>query len=721
MKKFVLFAAFAALVLTSCTKESGTGFESNVRTVQFTASSVDTKTVFGTPDGSTYPVLWSDNDSKIGLALNLKSVLSADLTVSADHKTATFTRELSDDASGMYQFVIVNPYDAFKSVNASESRFMVEVPSGQTSAVGTPDERAQVMYGVSDISAELPSKVSLNLKHVPVYLHMSFKGVDLGGATVQSVSVSSEKFIAGRFFLKLDGSYVEGTSMAKSVTVSTESLDDVWCAIAPVDLAGTVLSVSIVTDKGSLNKDLNIPSSFVFSPGKICKLSINMEGIGMKDPVVYDLVTSADELHYGDEIIIAAADYDVALSKLQNTNNRSETGVSKGSGVILDPSDDVEIITLQDGLIPGTWSLYATKTAGYIYAAGGINDAGNYLRTRDIIDEQASWNISFGDFTEADNANPDAERAIIHALTSKRSLMRYNMDSKIFSGYNDVTSTYPVKIYRHRVDPDMSPRFNATMPSDGKTIATSAAELPVYVFGNVSWTASVSGGASLDVTSGKGPATLTLSVPENTTTSTKEYKVTVSTSASVSPSSYTLTVTQNAVPASVDVKVGDILYFENWAGAADGSTNGALDKYTFGGTVVLGGAPVIYSGKGAYTKTDGNANCKVVSGRDETLLITPNGYMTVSGIPCKGVKSATLSYVINRSQTEKYIPSTSTEGVTIGSETQTSEVSGDNTAYILSFPVTFESGVSTFDLTITNKHSANTRFTNIQVVVTDIY
>lgn len=721
MKKFVLFAAFAALVLSSCTKENGTGFESNVRTVEFTASSVETKTVFGTPDNATYPTLWSDNDSKIGLTMNLAKILEADVTVSPDHKTASFAYEFEEALTN--QFVVVNPYVALKSVNSSAGTFMMEVPSGQTSSATSPDERAQVMYGISSVTSNLPSKVNLTLKHAVEYLHISFNNVNLDGGTVQSVGISSEKNIAGRFFFTLDGAYQEGSSMLKSISVIPENLNDVWCAIAPVDLSNSLLTLSIVTDKGSLSKTLDIPSGREFKPGKIFKLSVNMDGITMQEPVEYQLVTSADALHWGDKVIIVAADHDFALSTAQNTNNRSGTGIAKGDGVILDPSEAVEIIQLGDGVIPGTWSLKATGGVkdGYLYAAAGINDAGNYLRTWDSLDEQTSWNISFGDFTDADKEAPDATRAIIHALTTKRSLLRYNLDSNLFSGYNDNTSTLPVKIYRLKGSPDSSPRFSASMPSDGKTISTSAAELPVYVFGNVSWTASVTGGASLDVTSGKGPATLTLTVPENTTTSAKEFKVTVSTSASVSPKSYTLTVTQNGVPASVDVKVGDVLYFENWAGAADGSTAGALDKYAMGGTKVLGNASVVYSASGAYTKTDANANCKLISGRDETLLITPKGSMTVSGIPCAGVKSATLSYVINRSQTGKYVPSSTTDGVTIGSENQDSETDGTSTAYILSFPVSFESGLSTFDLTITNNHSANTRFTNIQVVVTEVY
>jgi len=731
MKKFVLFAAFAAMVLSSCTKEDGAGLESNVRTVQFTTSSVETKTVFGTPDGSTYPVLWSDNDAKVGVAMNLAKILPAEVTVSEDYKTAQFYQEFT--AGETHQFVVVNPYEAFKSVNANDKRIMLEIPSGQACTATTPDERSQVMVGLSDVSTELPEKVSMNLKHIGEYLHMSFKNVALGDATVQSVSIASDLNIAGRFYYTADGTYVEGNSMLKSITITPETLDDVWCTITPVDLSGTSLTVSIITDQGSFSKTLTIPSGHEFKPGKIFKFTVDMDGVTMKEPVVYELVTSADELHWGDRVIVVAAEYDFALSTAQNTNNRSGTGITKGDGVINDPSDGVEVLRLEDGAVPGTWSFIATngENDGYLYAAAGYDNKGNYLRTKDTLDELGSWNISFGDFTDNDKAAPDAERAIVKAIVPNRPLMRYNVESNLFSSYGETTGMYPIKLYRLKGDADTTPRFNSTMLSDGKTIANAANELPVYVFGNVAWTASVSG-ATLDKTSGSGNDILTVSIPENTTTSSKTITVTVSTSASVSPKSYTFTVTQNG-KSSESLTVGTVLFNESWAAGTAGQTP---SEYQNSGdptsTVVFGGADVVYSENGASTKLYADGLVYVPSSYSGDLAMPENmfnlmlakngGWWKIEGIPCSGVKKASLVLRANY----KSIPTTvtsNTDGVTVGDLDQTNYTSdwGKN-VYLKTYEITFDDSMSagSFDITFANSASSNVRMSDIELIVTEL-
>lgn len=734
MKKFVLFAAFAALVLTSCTKESGTGFESNVRTVQFTASSVDTKTVFGTPDDSTYPVLWSDNDAQVGIALNLKAILSADVTVSADHKTATFSREVDDDGSGMYQFVVVNPYAAFKSVNATERKIMVEVPSGQACTATTPDERSQVMVGLSDVSAALPDQVSLNLKHVPVYLHMVFTNVALGGAAVQSVNISSGKNIAGRFFYKQDGSIEEGPAMLKSISVNPETLDNVWCSIAPVDLSGSALTVSIVTDKGSLVKTLSIPSGKEFKSGKIFKMTVDMSGVTMAEPVVYELVTSEDALHWGDRVIIVAAEYDFAMSTAQNTNNRSGTGITKGDGVIIDPSESVEVLRLEDGTVPGTWSLFATGGVndGYLYAAAGYDNKGNYLRTQNDVDELASWNISFGDFTTADQAAPDAERAIIKATVPNRPLMRYNVESNLFSAYGETTSMYPIKIYRLKGAPDNTPRFNVLTDADGSTLVSNGGTVSVNVFGNVAWTASATGGASLDKTSGNGNGVITVTIPQNDGASVKNYTVTVSTSAGVSPSSYTFSLSQAPY---VSIAVDDVLLSESFAAGATGDTPSAYQESGSVSTVVFGGASVTYTQSGTNAKLYDDGLVYVDSSYDKSQvpaeinmknLMVPKsgGWWKVEGIPCPGVKVANVVFYGNYEKLPAL--SSDTAGVTVGDNNQTKYLkigSDSKYVYVKSYDITFDDSFAggTFNLTFLNSNTSNnSRITDIKITVKEL-
>ena len=147
----------------------------------------------------------------------------------------------------------------------------------------------------------------------------------------------------------------------------------------------------------------------------------------------WQLVTSANDLQNGDQIIIAAANDNVAMSTTQNMNNRAiEQIVKTDNGSKLEePSNDVQILTLQAGSVDNTWALYTGS--GYLYAASSSN---NYLKTQDNIDANASWTITVqnGNFTiKAKGSNT-------------RNIMRYNTNSSIISCYS--SGQEPLVIYK---------------------------------------------------------------------------------------------------------------------------------------------------------------------------------------------------------------------------------------------------------------------------------
>ena len=722
-------------MLLSCSRQETEEFTpaQTFRTLEFNVATPGTKAIFGEKSGSTYPVSWTANDVAPAITYNKVTDIYQVSDFTQTGTSARFRWEVPE-GKDTYYFNLVSPFSALKTFY-NGNRINVEIPSGQTCTAGSPDENAIILYARTPeyTEAELPSSLDVTFSHVPAYMRLIFSNLDKvsDDEVVQAVVIESADLnIAGRIFFYTDnGTWAENSgAMVKAVTVSTSQLDNVWVALAPVDLSGKTLSFIVNTDKNTYTKEVTFPSGRTLTSGRTAKFTVDMTGADVAEIVEYELVTSTSDLHYGDELIIAAADSDVAISTSQKDNNRSATGVTREGTKIIGASSAVEIIRLGDGLIPGTWSLNATRgvSDGYLYAAGNVTDGGNWLRTKADLDALGSWSITFGDLTEADSNSPDATRAIIRAQTggNSRCIIRYYQSSNIFSAYNTTTTCNPVKIYRKVKDPVVENRFNVLDASgslDPVTVDYTEQTVPLYVMGNVEWTATVTGGATFTSsssasTSGSGATVLTVSVPKNTSSAEKNYVVTVSTSASVTTNSYQFSIEQDV---HVLPQVDDVLFFENWAGAADGSTNGALSKYLFGGTTVFGDGSVVYTGN-AYTKTDGNANCKEASGRDETLLIPGNnGTWTISGIPCEGVATATLSYVINRSQKSKYVPTSNSDGVSIGAETQTKTVANGNTYYTLSFPVTFDSSkdLTTFDLTITNTYTDNTRFTLIKVVV----
>ena len=553
MKKTLLFAAFAAALIfsVSCNKETRNDVPEQpaLRTVTFNAISPETKTVFGDKSGTKYPVLWQAGD-KINYSFNFGDIPTTALAVtpSADGTTASFSGKFAESSS--YQFIFVSPAEAFKSRNKSEGTIMVEFPSGQSSTAASPDPSAQILYANTGELTELPDPLEVNFTHLSAYLHLQFANVDLGDAEVQAVNVTSEDhYIAGRIFYHFnDDNFTESTSsMFHTIAIATTTLTDVWCALRPVDLSGKSLTITVSTDKGTLTKTVNMPASAVLTRGKIAKFTVDMTGVAMESAVIYKVVTDAAQLHVGDKVIIAAADEEqaYAMSTGQNSNNRSQAGVTKTLTEITNPSDMVEIIQLEDGFVPGHYAFKATGTAnpGYLYAAS-LDGTANYLRTQSTIDVNASWDVSIETVTINGVTTENAAVIVADAPSPASNVIRHNATSVLFSAYQPTSKQGAVMLYRLDEPADESLRFKATLP-DGENINATAQSVNVYVFGNVAWTASVTGGATLSATSGTGNSILTLSVPENTDTeNTKSYAVTVSTSAAVTTQSYTLNITQ---------------------------------------------------------------------------------------------------------------------------------------------------------------------------------
>lgn len=563
----MLFAALAAVMaLVSCNKEDQELPQEKVtKTVTFNAVVPQTKALFSTPDGANYPVRWTENDKKVDLLVNYNynNKVQPDITRSDDNKSITFSADI-ETGGNAYTFVAVSPANSVISSNNTDKRFGAVIPTAQEPIATSPDENAIILYAKSDNFNAFQSSVDMDFKHVTAYLHVQFKNyaTTLDGATVTSVSVTSTKDIAGRFFIYLENgadATVVKNSPSSTIVATTSSIDDVWFALAPVDLSNEILEFVVNTDKGTVTKKIQCPASAVLGSGKIAKFPISLSGSTIETPVQYNLVTDANQLHVGDRVIIVAANSDLALSTTQNANNRGTAGITKGDGVILDPSDAVEVIELEDGYKPGEYALKATKEEGYLYAPGG---SGNYMRTAATLDKLGSWYITIS-ASEANGANePDpsgttANVARIYAGASDHGLLRYNYNSgnSIFSAYTLSTSTSYVHLYRfNKAADDSTPRFVARMP-ETETSSTAKNDIEVYVLGNSAWEASVTGeGASLSETSGTGNKILTLTIPENTSTSeTRTYTVTVTTKADVEIKSYVLTLTQaKAVNTSGD-------------------------------------------------------------------------------------------------------------------------------------------------------------------------
>lgn len=139
---------------------------------------------------------------------------------------------------------------------------------------------------------------------------------------------------------------------------------------------------------------------------------------------LYHLVTDAANLTVGSSIIIAASDYDYAISTTQNSNNRGQSAITKDDATktLSAVSAGVQILTLEAGTTTGTYAFYTGS--GYLYAA---SSSSNYLKTETTLSANSSWAITI---TSAGIATCTAQG------TNTRNLLKYNSSSSIFSCYS---------------------------------------------------------------------------------------------------------------------------------------------------------------------------------------------------------------------------------------------------------------------------------------------
>lgn len=146
----------------------------------------------------------------------------------------------------------------------------------------------------------------------------------------------------------------------------------------------------------------------------------------------YLLVTDSTNLKVGDTVVIANTSAKQALSTKQNSNNRGAINVEITDGV-LKGNEEVQELILEEGTKEGTFAFNTNN--GYLYAASSSK---NYLRTKDSIDDNASWKISI-----------DSSNTTITAQGNyTRNKIRYNPNdnSPIFSCYEKGQN--PVQLYK---------------------------------------------------------------------------------------------------------------------------------------------------------------------------------------------------------------------------------------------------------------------------------
>lgn len=156
------------------------------------------------------------------------------------------------------------------------------------------------------------------------------------------------------------------------------------------------------------------------------------------DPTAYSWALVEDALAIGDKVVIANNEYSVAMSIVQNNNNRGQTGILLSNGY-LTANADVQMFEVVSGKKSNTFAfkcLNGNQAGKYLAAA---SSSGNYLRSVASVNDNASWSVSISDQSAYVLAQGD--------FTHNK--MQYNPGSSIFSCYESQSYTQkPISFYR---------------------------------------------------------------------------------------------------------------------------------------------------------------------------------------------------------------------------------------------------------------------------------
>ena len=447
MKKFfnyLCLAAIAGLTLASCSKNETVENlpEKSAKKITFSAkaSNPSTKTAFGDKTDAGYPTVWT-SAQQVSISLNYASPKQADVTPSADGKTATFDATIADDESGNYVFYALSPAASVISWNATYESVQVDFPASQVPTMKSVDEVAHIMAAKSETFTEFPETVSLAFSHIAAYGKFQFRELP-ETVTINSIELTAEEPVAGRFYFYPETGELSANSAGNTVTldvdelgIETNNATDFWFAFKPVNLEGKTLKVSVNTDAGVYSRTVTFPTGKGnFQAGKVAAFTVNMSGITPSEDQVYTIVTDKSQLLAGTKVIIVAQDEAFAMSTTQNTNNRASASVVKSDDrtTVTNPGEAVQVFVLEAGTVEGTVAFKCENGAEAGKYIGSASSGNNYMRSFADAGDNTSFSVVIKDGYTVLTANG----------SYTRNTVRYNATNKptMFSCYAPTSS-----------------------------------------------------------------------------------------------------------------------------------------------------------------------------------------------------------------------------------------------------------------------------------------
>lgn len=311
-------AGAVAVLAVSCGKE-GAVREDRASEVEFTASELQVKTVFGEKADGAYPVLWTSNERVVPFYNSQTGGQTgggqyADVLPSAGGHTAGFSASFTDDGSGSHSFYAMSPMSALNWMGNEDwdggsykKVLYANIPHDQTPVAGTCDEKAQIVFAKGEFT-EFPDKVDLTFSHMTAYGLITSLSLPEEATEIVGVHIESNRILSGEIYYNYnsldntinhstflgeydkDGKVIKKPKAFKYIYLDVNNgglkakkLENVFFACTPqtdgndVFGEGDYLKFTVYTDTDTWGKTVNFSAdrTLAFKAGRISSFSVS--------------------------------------------------------------------------------------------------------------------------------------------------------------------------------------------------------------------------------------------------------------------------------------------------------------------------------------------------------------------------------------------------------------------------------------------------------------
>lgn len=289
---FILIAA-AALTFSSCEREEIANTESDSAiTLHITASTIDTKTVFGDRVDGAYSVKWTA-DKQVAFSLNETTLVGVTPVVINEGAGASFDVTFTEggEIGTVYAFSPKGVYDSknpennqpgFTRVNSAYHDVYLNIPNVQTPLANSCDESAQALFASQEFNGA-DTEINMTFNHVVAYGKMAIKNFT---GTIAKVDVVFPEPVCGTscyYYYDGDDKGKVKNADVKNITLNPDNVvgNVFWFACAPT--AGDTGSMKFIitdSDDKTYTKTINLTAKALpFTQGKVSSFGVDMSGI----------------------------------------------------------------------------------------------------------------------------------------------------------------------------------------------------------------------------------------------------------------------------------------------------------------------------------------------------------------------------------------------------------------------------------------------------------